>query len=140
MNFRENMLSAIDANSLEMRIEIQRRDKKDDKGTNMRRGWFEWKTTLYNWDCRRVDELSHKEVSSLDLRCTSLSFPLPFSPLSSTPLRLSTFVNGFIVIVWSKGLDKSLLAERLLETKRNTVRDDEESDKQEGEDFVVQKN
>lgn len=38
MNFRENMLSAIDANSLEMRIEIQRRDKKDDKGTNMRRG------------------------------------------------------------------------------------------------------
>lgn len=55
-------------------------------------------------------------------------------------MRLSTFVNGFIVIVWSKGLDKSLLAERLLETKRNTVRDDEESDKQEGEDFVVQKN
>lgn len=78
MNFRENVLSAIDANSLEMRIEIQRRDKKDDKGTNMRRGWFEWKTTLYNWDCRRVDELSHNEVSSLDLPrdarpCLSLS-------------------------------------------------------------------
>lgn len=48
MNFTENVLSAIDANSLEMRIEIQRRDKKDDKGTNMRRDWFEWKTTLYN--------------------------------------------------------------------------------------------
>lgn len=66
----------------------------------MRRGWFEWKTTLYNWDCRRMDELSHNEVSSLGLPRDAraiLVFPLsasflppPFFPLSSTSLRLYT--------------------------------------------------
>lgn len=80
------MISAIDANSLEMRIEIQRRDRKDDKRTNMRRSWarFEWKTILYNWDCRRMSFLITKFLLSVchAMHVRSLSFPLLFSPLS----------------------------------------------------------
>lgn len=128
------MISAINANSLEMRIEIQRRDRKYDKGTNMRRGWSEIRmeklpcTTgiVVGW----MSFLITKFLLSV-FHVRSLSFPLhfpflplfsSFSPFSSTSLRLSTLVNGFIVID-SFGRKNWTNLYSPKETKRNTMKD-----------------
>lgn len=59
------------------------------------------KTTLYNWDCRRVDELSHNEVSSLGFPRAILVFSSPF-PLSPFVLLLFPFFFDFFKTLYTR--------------------------------------